>query len=150
MQDRDVKLVGGLEVDDRGLKQRLVGAILGPSIVPFIHIRPVEFLAIRFQLIPLEPGMEDVQNVIENLVERELGFGTFCGPFQGRGDIAVEVFARDLFGNLVVDERGRSCELLGCGHEVSLPLGSKCLPERSAPFAATLAGYEDLPTMTSF
>ena len=72
--------------------------------------------------------MEDIQNVIKNLVERELGLGAFGRTFQGRGDIAVEVLTRDLFGNLGVNERGRSRELLGCRHLGGLPLGSKCLP----------------------
>jgi hypothetical protein len=38
----------------------LIRAIFGPSIVPFIDVGVMEFIAFGFELIPLNPGMQDI------------------------------------------------------------------------------------------
>jgi hypothetical protein len=50
--------------------------------------------------------MQDIQNVVKNLVEREFGLWPFVGPLQMGVDIAVEVSTRDFRGNVMEDEWG--------------------------------------------
>ena len=69
MEDSGVELIGVMEMDDRGFKERVIGAIFGPPIVPFIHVGVMEFVARRFELVPLNTGMEDIQNVVKDFIE---------------------------------------------------------------------------------
>ena len=64
MENGGVELIGLMQLDNRGLQERLIRAIFGPSIVPFIDVGVMEFIALGFELIPLNPGMQDIQNVI--------------------------------------------------------------------------------------
>ena len=66
----------------------------------------MEFVAFCFELVPLNPSMQDIQNVVKNLVEREFGLWPFVGPLQMGVDIAVEVSTRDFRGNVMEDEWG--------------------------------------------
>jgi hypothetical protein len=68
VEDRGVKLLGLMQMDNRGFKERLLGAILGPSIVPFIDVGVMEFISLRFKLVPLNTRMQDIQNVVENSI----------------------------------------------------------------------------------
>lgn len=80
--------------------------------VPFVHVRVMEFIAFGFELVPLNAGMEDIENVVKDFVERELGFWPFFGSFQMGVNLPVKVFATDLSRDVLVDERsGRGLEL---------------------------------------
>ena len=68
MEDRGVKLLGLMQMDNRGFKERLIGAIFGPSIVPFIDVAVMEFISLCFKLLPLNTPMQDIQNVVENSI----------------------------------------------------------------------------------
>ena len=57
VEDRGVKLIGLMEMDDRGFKERLIGVIFRPSIVPFVHVGVMEFVAVGFELIPLNASV---------------------------------------------------------------------------------------------
>ena len=51
MENGGVELIGLMQLDNRGLKERLIRAIFGPSIVPFIDVGVMEFIALGFELI---------------------------------------------------------------------------------------------------
>ena len=57
MENRGVELIGVMQMDDRGFKERLIRAIFGPAIVPFVHVGVMEFVALGFELCPLNAGM---------------------------------------------------------------------------------------------
>ena len=61
MENGGVELIGVMPLENRGLKERLIRAIFGPSIVPLIDLGVMEFMALGFELIPLNPGMQDIQ-----------------------------------------------------------------------------------------
>jgi hypothetical protein len=64
-----VELIGVMQLDDRGLKERLLRAIFRPAIVPFVDVGVMEFVALRCELVPLNPSMQDIQNLVQDLVE---------------------------------------------------------------------------------
>jgi hypothetical protein len=105
MEDRRGKLLGVMQMDDRGFKERLIGAIFRPSIMPFIHVRVMEFMALRFQLIPLNARMKDLQNIVKDFIERKLRLWSCFGSLQMRINISVKVSTRDFRWNPMVDER---------------------------------------------
>ena len=104
MEDRGVELIGVMQWDDRRFKERLIGAIFGPAIVPCVDVGVMECIALRFQLIPLNTGMQDIQNVVEDFIERKLWLGSSCGPLQMRRNISVKVLTRDFGWNPMIDE----------------------------------------------
>ena len=69
MEHRGVKLLVVMQMDDRSVKERLIGAIFGPAIVPCVDVGVMAFLALRLQLIPLNARMQDIQNVVEDFIE---------------------------------------------------------------------------------
>src|SRR3989338_3375109 len=71
MQNREVKFVCQQQLLDAALKQIPVTAIPAPFEMPFVDIAPVQFIAVQFQLVPLDAGMQNVQNVAEDLVSRQ-------------------------------------------------------------------------------
>ena len=112
MENGGVELIGVMQLDNRGLKERLIRAIFGPSIVPFIDVGVMEFIALGFELIPLNPSMQDIQNVVKDFVEREFWLWPCFGSFQMGINVSVKVFTRDFGRNPIVDERRhRSVEL---------------------------------------
>ena len=112
MENGGVELIGVMQLDNRGMKERLIRAIFRPSIVPFIDVGVMEFMALGFELIPLHPGMQDIQNVVKDFVEREFWLWPCFGSFQMGINVSVKVFTRDFGRNPIVDERRpRSVEL---------------------------------------
>ena len=112
MENRGVELIGLRQLENRGMKECLIRAIFGPSIVPFIDVGVMEFIALGFALIPLNPGMQDIQNVVKDFVEREFWLWPCFGSFQMGINVSVKVFTRDFGRNPIVDERRhRSVEL---------------------------------------
>lgn len=57
MENGGIKLIRVMQVDDRRCKEGLIRTIFGPPIVPFVHVRVVEFLPVGFQLCPLNAGV---------------------------------------------------------------------------------------------
>ena len=104
MQNGGVELIGVMQMDNRGFKERLIRAIFGLSIVPFVDVGVMEFIALRFQLVPLNTRVQDIQNVVEDFIERELRLWSCFRPFQMRVNVSVKVFTSDLGWNPVVDE----------------------------------------------
>ena len=104
MEHRGVKLLVLMQMDDRSFKERLIGAIFGPAIVPFVDVGVMEFLALRLKLIPLNASMQDIQNVVEDFIERKLWLWPGFGPFQMGINISIKVFTRDFRGNPLVDK----------------------------------------------
>ena len=105
MEDRGGELIGLMHLENRGMKERLIRAIFGPSIVPFIDVGVLEFMALGFALIPLNPGMQDIQNVVKDFVEREFGLWPCFGSFQMEINVSVKGFTRDFGRNPMVDKR---------------------------------------------
>ena len=104
MEHRGVELVGVMQLDDRSLKEALIRAIFRPAIVPFVDIGVMEFVTFGFELVPLHPRMQDRQNVVKDLVEREFRLWPCVGPVQMGVDIAVEVSPGDFRRNVMEDE----------------------------------------------
>ena len=104
MAHRGVKLLVVMQMDDRSCKERLRGAIFGPALVPFVDVGVMECLALRFQLIPLHARMQDRQNVVEDVIERQLRLRPCFGPFQMGINLSIKVFTRDFRGNPMVDK----------------------------------------------
>jgi hypothetical protein len=105
VEHREVKLIGLMQMDDRSCKEGLIRAIFGPPMVPFVHVGVVEFVALGLELVPLNASMEDIQNVVEDFVERQLRLWSCFGSFHMGFNVPVKVFARDLSWNPMVDER---------------------------------------------
>ena len=126
MKNGGIELIGLMEMEDRSGKKRLIRAIFGPAIVPFVHVGVMEFVACGFELVPLNPGMEDIQNVVKDFVEREFGLWPFCGSFQMGVDISIKVFTRDFSWNPMEDEC-RVCSFdLGIHHPILPDEGDSC------------------------
>jgi len=112
VEDRSVELIALMQMDNGGFKEGLIRAIFGPAMVPFVYIGVMEFVALGFELVPLNAGMEDIENVVKDFVERELGLGSFFGFFQMGINVPIKVFATDFSWNALIDERrGRGFEL---------------------------------------
>ena len=54
VQDRGIKLIGVMQMDDKRFKERLIGAIFRRTIVPFVHVCLVEFVPGGFSVVPME------------------------------------------------------------------------------------------------
>jgi len=106
VENGGVELIGFMQLDNRGTKERVIRAIFGPAIVPFVDIGVMEFIARGFELLPLHAGMQDIQNIVKDFKEREFGLWPFVAPMQMRVDIPIEVTTRDFRGNLMKDECG--------------------------------------------
>ena len=105
MENRGVELIGLMQLENRGMKECLIRAIFGPSIVPFVDVGVMEFIALGFALIPLHAGMQDIQNVVKDFVEREFWLWPCFGSFQMEINVSVQVFTRDFGRYPIVDKR---------------------------------------------
>src|SRR5262245_8342221 len=63
-----------------------------------------QFMALRFQLVPLNTRMQDIQYVVKDFVEREFGLWPCFGSLQMGSNVSVKVFTRDLGRNPIVDK----------------------------------------------
>jgi hypothetical protein len=106
VEDGGVELIRALQLDDRGLKEPLIRAIFGPAIVPFVDVGVMAFSAFGFELSPLHAGRQDIQNIVQDVKEREFGLWPLVAPMQMRVDRPIEVTTRDFRGNLMKDEGG--------------------------------------------
>ena len=104
MEDRGVKLIGVMQLDDRRFKERLIGAIFGPAIVPFVDIGVMECVSFGFQLVPLNACMQDIQNVVKDFIERQLRLWPCFGSFQMGINISVKVLTRDFRWNPMINK----------------------------------------------
>ncbi len=104
MEHRGGKLLVLMQMDDRSCKERLIGAIFGPAIVPFVDVGVMKFLVLRFKLIPLNASMQDLQNVVEDFIERKLWLWPCLRPLQMGINLSIKVFTRDFRGNPMVDQ----------------------------------------------
>ena len=120
MEPRGVELIGVMPLENRGRKECLRRAIFGPPIVPFIDVGVMEFIALDVELIPLHPGMQDIQNIVKDFVEREFWLWPCFGSFQMGIHVAVKVLTSDFGRHVIVNERrGGGCGL--CIHRSVLP-----------------------------
>ena len=71
MENGGVELIGVRQLDKRGLKEHLIRAIFGPSIVPFIDVGVMEFIALGCELIPLNSGMQDIQPTLSSPTQKK-------------------------------------------------------------------------------
>ena len=97
MENGGVELIGLMQLDNRGLQERLIRAIFGPAIVPFVHVGVMECVAGGFELVPLNPGMEDIQNVVKDFVEREFWLWPCFGSFQMGINVSVKAISQKEF-----------------------------------------------------
>ena len=74
--------------------------------MPLVDIGPMELIAASLELVPLQAGVQHMQDVIEDLIEGELRSWTFHGSVQVRSDVTVEVLAGNLFGQRMAAEGG--------------------------------------------
>jgi hypothetical protein len=86
-------------------KRAGIHAIFGPAMLPFVHVRVMSFVPVGSELLPLDTGMEDRQNVVENFVEGALRFWPCLGSFQMRGHITVDILTGDPLRNPIVEPR---------------------------------------------
>jgi hypothetical protein len=113
MENRGVELIGLMQLDNRGMKECLIRAIFGPSIVPFVDVGVMEFIALGFELIPLHAGMQDIQNVVKDFVEREFWLWPCFGSLQMEINVSVKIFTRDFGRYPIVDKRKHRGVALG-------------------------------------
>lgn len=85
---------------ERAAKEAFVTAVFTPAIVVFVHIAPVH--APDRQILPLDSGVENVENVVKYLVVRKPALLPACSLREVRRDEAVEFFARDFGRQRVV------------------------------------------------
>lgn len=67
------------ELRDRRFEQVLVRAVVTPLPVPFVDVRPMDFFPLNGKLVPLNTCVENVQDVVEDLVLRELALWSTSG-----------------------------------------------------------------------
>jgi hypothetical protein len=91
VENGGVELIGVMQLDNRSIQERLIRAIFRPSIVPFIDVGVMEFIALGFELIPLNSGMQDIQNIVKDFVEREFWLWPSFGSFQMGINVAVKI-----------------------------------------------------------
>ena len=72
-----VKFIGIKQMDDGRLKKVLIGTIFRPAMMPFIDIRPMQFIPPGSELIPLNTRMQNIEDIVEYLVERKFRLWTF-------------------------------------------------------------------------
>lgn len=89
MENRQVEKIVVVEPLYRGIKQTLVAAVFAPAVVVVIDVAPPDG---GFELIPLHAGMQDVQDVVENLESRQLRIRPPCADGQMRLNVAVKIF----------------------------------------------------------
>ena len=133
MKHGGVELISLVEMENRGLKEGLIRAIFGPAIVPFIHVGVMEFVAIGVELVPLHAGMEDIQDVVKDFVERQFRLWPFFGLFQMGVNVSVKVFPRNFGWNPMVDKRR------GCGFGVGIH--RQILPDKGGQFTTQTLLY---------
>lgn len=123
MEEGEVERAGLPEVDERGLEEGVVRAVLRPAAVPLGDIGPVQFIAPGAELPPLEAGIEHVEDVIEDLVQGKFGDGPLDRSLEMRLDGLVEIPARDLLGERIPAELGVLMADFGTG---ALPPAPGC------------------------
>src|ERR1700704_3086068 len=122
-----------MQMENRGRKEDLIRAIFRPAIVPFIHVGVMEFVAMVVELGPLHAGMEDIQDVVKDFVERQFRLWPFFGLFQMGVNVSVKVFPRDFGWNPMVDKRR------GCGF--GLGIHGPMLPDEGGLFTTQILLY---------
>jgi hypothetical protein len=78
----------------------------------------MEFIARGFELLPLHAGMQDIQNVVKDFVEREFGLWPCFGSLQMGINVSVKVFTRDFGRNPIVDKRRHRGFALGIHRQI--------------------------------
>ena len=129
MEHRGVELSGLLQLDNRGRQAGVIRAIFGPSIAPFIDVGVMEVLALGFELIPLNAGMQDIQNVVKDFVEREFWLWPCFGAFQMAINVSVKIFTRDFGRYPIVDKRRHRGFALGIHHPILPDAGGEIAPQ---------------------
>ena len=72
--------------------------------VPVVDVGVMKFMALGFKLIPLNTGMQNVQNVVKDFIERQLRLWPCLWSFQMGINISVKVFTRDFSWNPMINE----------------------------------------------
>jgi hypothetical protein len=103
------------------MKEWLISAIFGPSIVPLVDVGVMECIALSFELIPLNAGRPDIQKVVKDFLEREFWLWPCVGAFQMESTVSVKIFTRDFGRSPLVDKRKP--------HGVALGLHCPLLPD---------------------
>ena len=96
MQDGEIKFVRVEQLAYTSLKKIQVTPILAPAIVPLVDFGPMNFMAFCLKLIPLNPGVQDVQNVIERFASGNFWFRPSSSSGQIRVNKLVELFTSNL------------------------------------------------------
>ncbi len=63
-----------------------------------VNVLPRSFPRTNFELLPLNAGMENVENVVEDLVVGIFRTRTLYRFFQEGLDVPIEIMLRDLYG----------------------------------------------------
>lgn len=95
MEDRKVELFGVVQMDNGTLEQFFIGTILGPTQMPPIHVRPMEFVTNSDQGTPRHAGMKDIEDIIENTVASDLELWPACSSRKMPGNVMIETFQAD-------------------------------------------------------
>lgn len=74
MEHREVELTKLREQMNRSFEKLFVGAIFAPTVMPLIHVAPMNLVSTWFQLIPLNSCMQNVEDVIKCAPTRNLSF----------------------------------------------------------------------------
>ena len=94
MKNRGVELIRLMQMESRGVKKRLIRAIFGPPIVPFVDVGVIEFVAVSFEFVPLNAGVEDIQNIVKDFVERDSALAFFWVFSNGGRCIGYSLYER--------------------------------------------------------
>lgn len=72
MKDGQIQFPQVVQGDDGIFKQPAIASILAPFVVMIVDRLPGNLFPIRTKLVPLHTGTQNIQDVVENLVIRDL------------------------------------------------------------------------------
>jgi len=76
VENGEIQLSQGVQSDDGVLEQSPVASVLAPLVVMIVDRLPGNLFSVRTKLIPLHSSSQNIQDVVENLVIRDLRLST--------------------------------------------------------------------------
>lgn len=91
MHRKQIKEIVVLEPGNRCFEQPLVAAVLAPTIMVAVDIRPMDPVTASLQLVPLHAGVQDPHHMVKYFVGGNLRIRASGADREVRFDVAIEI-----------------------------------------------------------